>query len=153
MAPFVDETRTLIVRTGIWAGVVTLLLGSLWVYWLMSPIGRLSETARKISAGERGVLQTGGVAELRELGKSLENMRDELEGRHYVESYVQALTHEIKSPLSAIQGAAELLEEKGEVKQAVVLLETTLAGSLAPESLRPVLFETCSKLKQQLPAI
>ena len=113
MAPFVDETRTLIVRTGIWAGVVTLVLGSLWVYWLMRPIGRLSENARKISAGERGALQTGGVAELRELGKSLEMMRDELEGRHYVESYVQALTHEIKSPLSAIQGAAELLEEQG----------------------------------------
>jgi two-component system sensor histidine kinase CreC len=112
MAPFVDETRSLIVRTGIWAGIVTLVLGSLWVYWLMSPIGRLSENARKISAGERGELQTGGVAELRELGKSLETMRDELEGRHYVESYVQALTHEIKSPLSAIQGAAELLEEK-----------------------------------------
>ena len=112
MAPFVDETRSLIVRTGIWASVATLVLGSLWVYWLMRPIGRLSENARKISAGERGVLQTGGVAELRELGKSLETMRDELEGRHYVESYVQALTHEIKSPLSAIQGAAELLEEK-----------------------------------------
>jgi len=29
-----------------------------------------------------------------------------------VEQYVQNLTHEIKSPLSAIRGAAELLEEK-----------------------------------------
>jgi two-component system sensor histidine kinase CreC len=38
-------------------------------------------------------------------------MRDALEGKDYVEQYVQALTHEIKSPLSAIQGAAELLDE------------------------------------------
>lgn len=29
-----------------------------------------------------------------------------------MEQYVQNLTHEIKSPLSAIRGAAELLEEK-----------------------------------------
>ena len=38
-------------------------------------------------------------------------MRDALAGRSYVEEYVQALTHEIKSPLSAIRGAAELLQE------------------------------------------
>jgi two-component system sensor histidine kinase CreC len=38
-------------------------------------------------------------------------MRRKLEGRDYVERYVQALTHEMKSPLAAIQGAAELLQE------------------------------------------
>ena len=31
--------------------------------------------------------------------------------RNYVEEYVQGLTHEIKSPLSAIRGAVELLQE------------------------------------------
>jgi len=38
-------------------------------------------------------------------------MQDALEGRRYAEEYVQTLTHEIKSPLSAIRGAAELLQE------------------------------------------
>jgi len=38
-------------------------------------------------------------------------MRDALAGRHYVADYVQTLTHELKSPLSAIRGAAELLRE------------------------------------------
>ena len=46
------------------------------------------------------------------MGRALEEMRDALEGKKYVEEYVQALTHEIKSPLSAIRGAAELLEEE-----------------------------------------
>ena len=32
-------------------------------------------------------------------------------GRNYVADYVQTLTHELKSPLSAIRGAAELLRE------------------------------------------
>jgi two-component system sensor histidine kinase CreC len=36
-------------------------------------------------------------------------MRDRLEGKTYVERYVQTLTHELKSPLAAIQGASELL--------------------------------------------
>ena len=34
-----------------------------------------------------------------------------------MEQYVQTLTHEIKSPLSAIRGAAELLEEKMQPEQ------------------------------------
>ena len=37
-------------------------------------------------------------------------MRRQLEGKQYVEHYVHALTHEMKSPLAAIRGAAELLE-------------------------------------------
>ncbi len=40
-----------------------------------------------------------------------EKMRDQLEGREYVEEYVQTLTHELKSPVAAIRGAAELLAE------------------------------------------
>jgi len=39
-------------------------------------------------------------------------MREAMEGKKLVEQYVQTLTHEIKSPLAAITGAAELLEEE-----------------------------------------
>ena len=38
-------------------------------------------------------------------------MRDALAGRNYVADYVQTMTHEVKGPLSAIRGAAELLQE------------------------------------------
>jgi two-component system sensor histidine kinase CreC len=37
-------------------------------------------------------------------------MRTQLEGKAYVERYVHTLTHELKSPLAAIRGAAELLQ-------------------------------------------
>jgi two-component system sensor histidine kinase CreC len=37
-------------------------------------------------------------------------MRTRLEGKQYVEHYVHTLTHEMKSPLAAIRGSAELLE-------------------------------------------
>jgi two-component system sensor histidine kinase CreC len=39
-------------------------------------------------------------------------MRASLDGRGYMEQYTQMLTHELKSPLAAIQGASELLEEE-----------------------------------------
>ena len=38
-------------------------------------------------------------------------MRETLEGRNYVETYVQTLTHEMKSPVAAIRGASEILNE------------------------------------------
>jgi two-component system, OmpR family, sensor histidine kinase CreC len=44
-------------------------------------------------------------------------MKEALEGKQYVEHYVQNLTHEIKSPLSAIRGAAELMVEPMPVDQ------------------------------------
>jgi len=45
------------------------------------------------------------------LRSGMGEMRDALTGRSYVADYVQTFTHEIKSPLSAIRGAAELLQE------------------------------------------
>lgn len=44
-------------------------------------------------------------------GAAYDEMRDALAGRNCVAGYVQTLTHEVKSPLSAIRGAAELLQE------------------------------------------
>src|SRR5690606_30612060 len=43
--------------------------------------------------------------------KALERMRLQLEDKAYVERYVHTLTHELKSPLAAIRGAAELLQD------------------------------------------
>jgi two-component system, OmpR family, sensor histidine kinase CreC len=39
------------------------------------------------------------------------DMRDAVAGRNFSEDYIQSLTHELKSPLTAIRGAAELLNE------------------------------------------
>ncbi|CCJ87958.1 Two-component response regulator CreC [Cronobacter dublinensis 582] len=52
-----------------------------------------------------------GSSELRRLAQALENMRVRLEGKNYIEQYVHALTHELKSPLAGIRGAAEILRE------------------------------------------
>jgi two-component system sensor histidine kinase CreC len=51
--------------------------------------------------------------EVTTLQTAFDEMRDALEGKKYVERYTQTLTHEIKAPLSAIRGAAELLGEQG----------------------------------------
>jgi len=54
--------------------------------------------------------------ELARLASAMDTMRSELQGKKYVEHYLHGLTHELKSPLAAIEGAAELLD--GEVPEA-----------------------------------
>ncbi|MEG0746414.1 MAG: histidine kinase dimerization/phospho-acceptor domain-containing protein, partial [Acinetobacter sp.] len=49
--------------------------------------------------------------ELNQVTQALSEMREKLEDRAYVENYVNTLTHELKSPLTAIQASAELLQD------------------------------------------
>ena len=52
-----------------------------------------------------------GKTEFNDLAQAVERMRLKLEDKAYVEHYVHTLTHELKSPLAAIRGASELLQE------------------------------------------
>lgn len=112
MMPLVRERRRTI-RTActlIGAGIL-FLIGAVFL-WLFRPIGRITEYARAVERGERPPKPKTGIGrEVNTLARALDSMRDALEDRRYVERYVQTLTHELKSPLAAIRGAAELLDE------------------------------------------
>ena len=80
---------------------------------ISGPLARLTEYARAVRDGASPPLPALGSGEVARLGEAFEQMRASLEGKNYIEQYVQALTHELKSPLAAIRGAAELLTESG----------------------------------------
>ncbi len=106
-----DRRRDILTATVFIGGGVILLTGAVFI-WLFQPVGRLTSYAHSISRGERLPMPSlGRGKEVNTLGKALHDMRETLEGRRYVENYVSTLTHELKSPLAAIKGAAELLEE------------------------------------------
>jgi two-component system sensor histidine kinase CreC len=89
-----------------------LLVGGLLSWWLSGSLRRLTGFAQAVAAGERRPAPQLRGGELGQLAAALEHMRSELEGKAYVERYVHTLTHELKSPLAAIRGAAELLESE-----------------------------------------
>lgn len=92
---------------------LAILLTSLGVsLWIARPVKKLTGYAKAVGEGQRVALPYLGDNEMGDLGRAFEQMRQALEGKKYVEQYVQLLTHEVKSPLSAIRGAAELLEGK-----------------------------------------
>ncbi len=111
-APLVNEQRRRILQSGLLIGGGLLLFVGAVFFWLFRPMRQLAEYAENISSGKRRSLpRLGHGKEARSLGKAMEKMREELEGREYAGHYIRTLTHELKSPLSAIQGAAELLQE------------------------------------------
>ena len=109
IAPFIERSQQAVLRWGLLLLGVALLVGVLAAWWLSRQVGRLQRYAQAVTAGER-VEVPRAAGEFGDLGRALATMRDRLEGKQYVEQYVHALTHELKSPLSAIRGSAELLE-------------------------------------------
>ena len=86
-----------------------LVVGGLLAWWLNHSIRRLTRYADAVTAGGRPAVPDLPGRELNQLATALDTMRARLDGKAYVERYVQTLTHELKSPLAAIQGASELL--------------------------------------------
>jgi two-component system sensor histidine kinase CreC len=77
---------------------------------LSAALRRLTAYAQAVSEGRRVEVPHYRGGELEQLATAVEQMRTQLEGKAYVERYVHTLTHELKSPLAAIRGAAELLQ-------------------------------------------
>jgi two-component system sensor histidine kinase CreC len=85
-------------------------------WWIASKLThsleRLTQYALTVRDGKRASPPPSRADEIAALVRAFEEMRLSLEGKAHVERYTQALAHELKAPLSAIRGAAELLGEE-----------------------------------------
>jgi two-component system, OmpR family, sensor histidine kinase CreC len=134
--PLVRERRQIIYIACALIGGGILFLIAVVFLWLFHPIGKITEYARAIERGERPAKPKIGIGrEVNTLAHALDSMRDALEGRRYAERYIQTLTHEMKSPLAAIRGAAELLDEDMPVHDRKRFLENIRAEAARSERL------------------
>ena len=102
---------------GLIAAVIVVLLVLGLYAWVSRPLEKLIRYAQAVKAGERVSLPKLGRNEIGMMGAAMEEMRQELAGKEYAQRYVQTLTHELKSPLAAMRGAAELLNEDMPIDQ------------------------------------
>jgi two-component system, OmpR family, sensor kinase len=100
------------------AGVIlaaTLVLGWLLVRLILRPITALASRAAELRSDPMARLEPlaqYGTRELRDLGHSILDMADRLQAREAtIRSYTDHVTHEMKTPLSAVRAAVELLED------------------------------------------
>lgn len=108
---FVEAARRNTLVVGVLSAIGVALLALMVSVWVVRPLGLMTDFARYVRSQRRlhpAALARVAVGIVRD---GFEEMRDALAGRSYVADYVQTLAHELKSPLSAIRGASELLQD------------------------------------------
>ena len=108
---FVEAARRKTLLVGLTSVVAVILLAVILSAWLVRPFGVVADYVRYVRRQRSFSLPRLSRRAFRAVSDAYDEMRDALAGRNYVADYVQTLTHELKSPLSAIRGAAELLHE------------------------------------------
>jgi two-component system, OmpR family, sensor histidine kinase CreC len=109
--PFVERSQKVILQRGALFLALSLLIGAAFAWWLSHSLGKLMLYIADVEAGKKATLPAFGNNEIGTLGRALEAMRHKLEGKEYVEELMHTLAHELKSPIAAIQGSAELMQE------------------------------------------
>ena len=110
LAPYQRRTEHDLRHSGLLYLGATLVLIALLTLWIRRSIDRVRRYATAhapIPPAPRFHL----ASELNRLTAAIGKMRRELEDRAYVTRYIETLTHELKSPLTAISASAELLQD------------------------------------------
>ncbi len=137
LQPYIDRTQRRLGLLGAGLILLGLISGAIFSWWFSRELRRLREYALNVSQGQRAVLTPGLVrsGELGQLAQALESMRNQLDGKAYIEHYVQTLTHELKSPLAGIRAASELLQTPMSEAQQKKFLATIESESLRLQQL------------------
>lgn len=110
--PYLDNTRNRMLITALLISIVALILAGLVAWWLKQSITLVTQYTSALAEDTKKPYFYLGH-ELNSLTDTIETMKHRLENRAYVTDYVHTLTHELKSPLTAIRASSELLEDDG----------------------------------------
>ncbi|MDP3237929.1 MAG: ATP-binding protein [Myxococcales bacterium] len=115
------DRKNLGATTAVLLGVITLVVLGLSIV-VVRPVRALVKQTRAISVGDvegSRAIPRPRVAELAELSTSLEAMAGLLDQRaRYIQGFTSSVSHEFKTPLSAMRGAIELLTDDYEALSA-----------------------------------
>jgi two-component system sensor histidine kinase CreC len=110
--PYLDDTRNRMLITVLFISIAALILAGLIAWWLKQSITLVTQYTSALAEDTKKPYFYLGH-ELNSLTDTIETMKHRLENRAYVTDYVHTLTHELKSPLTAIRASSELLEDDG----------------------------------------
>ncbi|MEM8653251.1 MAG: HAMP domain-containing sensor histidine kinase [Pseudomonadota bacterium] len=121
-----------------WIAIIaTTVLGFLLWRLVLRPVWALDRYAQAVRTGDRPEMPTHlGTPEFTGLAASVTGMGDSLHSRaESLQAYANHVTHELKSPLTAIRGAAELLEAGAQGADAAALSKTITDASARMQDL------------------
>ncbi len=112
---YLYEQRAKVALAILFMIVPTLLIGFLFHRTITEPMRELIERTNLIGKGDRDALRPlkrHGTSEFARLSQSFLDMARRLDTRsNFISTFATHVSHELKSPLTSIQGAAELLRD------------------------------------------
>ena len=97
------------------AGAIVVLLIALLTFLvsrsIAKPLTSLRQYALDLSEGRSSPVPQLPFDELKSLAKAIDHLRRSLDGRALIQKTLQQFTHELKSPLTAVSSAAELMQD------------------------------------------
>ncbi len=113
---FMDNLLLILILTAFLGGIGAVFIGYIVTRKTLKPISSMTETVRNISASDLGErLDTDGPDdELNSLAQTFNSMLDRLEEAFLrQQQFVSDASHELRTPISVIQGYADLLDRWG----------------------------------------
>ncbi|MDO5769206.1 MAG: two-component system sensor histidine kinase CreC [Psychrobacter sp.] len=125
IVPYLEATRHRMLTALLVISALALIMAGLVAWWLRQSMALVTRYTRSLARQtDKPYFYLG--RELNELSDTIEGMKHRLENRAYVTDYVHTLTHELKSPLTAIRASGELLEDPALDEEDRLMLSQTI---------------------------
>ena len=109
LKPYVIEQRNQIDKYALYLFLLSLLFGAGASYAISRSTNKLVKYTTLLSKGKKAVAPRIRQVEFADLVNAIEKLRTDLEGREYVEEYINTMAHELRTPITGIKATAENL--------------------------------------------
>ena len=108
---FLLDESNLLKKYAIGLLAVAMLFGYFVSHGFTTSIVKLANYANSMAEGKK--VSTPNFMDKRfdNLSNAITHLRKQIDGKEYVEKYIHSLTHELKTPITAIEASSELLSE------------------------------------------
>lgn len=159
LAILTDNLLPPLVNAGLVALVLGLLLSLAVSRWVAAPLQRIAEAAEGVAAGEYRRLNPSGPEEVQTLARAFNQMMAQVNAsRQAQRDFVANVSHELKTPLTSIQGFAQaIMDGTAESEQArresarVILEEANRMHRLVMDLLDLARFDARTAQMQRVP--
>ncbi len=105
-----DEFGLIVARVGTLALVLSLVLGMILSQWISAPLRQIAKAADAVAKGDFGRITPHGPREVQELVSAFNEMTRRVQaGQQSQRDFVANVSHELKTPLTSIQGFAQAI--------------------------------------------